>query len=363
MIARSSPSAETGDDAAVALLTEMLRIYSPSTEEEGIAVFLVDAMTRLGFRAERDEAGNAVGHMGDGERHFVLLGHMDTVPGEIPVRRDGSLLFGRGAVDAKGPLAAFIIAAARAGTLPGFKVTVVAAVEEETYSSAGAHHIANVYRPDFALIGEPSQWDRITLGYKGVLVIQYTLRRAMAHTAAQGRGAAEEAVAFWNQVSSWADSYNSGQPEGRFQTVDASLRNIHSGNDGLEEWVEMTVGFRLPLPLNLEDLLAEIEAKRGMADIRRMNYERPYRSEKSTPLTTSLLHAIRSEGGTPAFVVKTGTSDMNVVGPAWSCPVVAYGPGDSSLDHTPHEHIDIGEYLAAIRVLHGALKGLAARLM
>ena len=50
---------------------------------------------------------------------------------------------------------------------------------------------------------------------------------------------------------------------------------------------------------------------------------------------------------------------MNVVGPVWRCPITAYGPGDSALDHTPNEHISITEYLEAIRVLRRALKGLA----
>jgi len=54
-------------------------------------------------------------------------------------------------------------------------------------------------------------------------------------------------------------------------------------------------------------------------------------------------------------LLKTGTSDMNVVGPAWGCPLLAYGPGDSGLDHTPDEHIEIAEYLRAIDVLETAL--------
>jgi LysW-gamma-L-lysine carboxypeptidase len=42
---------------------------------------------------------------------------------------------------------------------------------------------------------------------------------------------------------------------------------------------------------------------------------------------------------------------MNIVGPAWGCPIVAYGPGDSALDHTPDEHLDLAEYERAIDVL------------
>ena len=51
---------------------------------------------------------------------------------------------------------------------------------------------------------------------------------------------------------------------------------------------------------------------------------------------------------------------MNVVGPAWGCPIVAYGPGDAALDHTSNEHIEIEEYLRAIDVVEGALQTLAA---
>ncbi|MEJ2737953.1 MAG: M20/M25/M40 family metallo-hydrolase [Anaerolineae bacterium] len=74
----------------------------------------------------------------------------------------------------------------------------------------------------------------------------------------------------------------------------------------------------------------------------------------------AMLRAIRAEGGRPRFKLKTGTSDMNIVGPAWGCPIIAYGPGDSSLDHTPYEHIEIEEYLRAIDVVEGALQTLAA---
>ena len=47
---------------------------------------------------------------------------------------------------------------------------------------------------------------------------------------------------------------------------------------------------------------------------------------------------------------------MNIVGPRWNCPIVAYGPGDSALDHTPDEHINLDEYLRAIDVLTLALE-------
>ncbi|MBI2563293.1 MAG: M20/M25/M40 family metallo-hydrolase [candidate division NC10 bacterium] len=60
-------------------------------------------------------------------------------------------------------------------------------------------------------------------------------------------------------------------------------------------------------------------------------------------------------GNHAGMKVKSGTSDMNVVGPAWNWPIVAYGPGDSSLDHTPNEHLDLAEYHQAIAILSRVL--------
>ena len=97
-------------------LERMLSIPSPSGNEDALALYLAQQMAVLGFRARRDGVGNVVGQIGDldAERCIVLLGHMDTVEGFIPVELQEGRLYGRGAVDAKGPLATFILAAARA---------------------------------------------------------------------------------------------------------------------------------------------------------------------------------------------------------------------------------------------------------
>jgi [amino group carrier protein]-lysine/ornithine hydrolase len=81
-----------------------------------------------------------------------------------------------------------------------------------------------------------------------------------------------------------------------------------------------------------------------------------YRSARDTVLARAFVDAIRAEGMRPAFKHKTGTADFNVVGPVWRCPMVAYGPGDSSLDHTPIEHVDITEFETSVRVLARVLQ-------
>src|SRR3712207_715350 len=126
---------------AVALLEGLVHIPSVSGDEAAAVRYLVDQMQQLGFDAIVAGAGNAVGIVGEGQPETVLLGHIDTVPGDIPVRIEDGRLWGRGAVDAKGPLAAFVMAAARArerGRLPG-RIVVIGCVEEEAPSSRGAH--------------------------------------------------------------------------------------------------------------------------------------------------------------------------------------------------------------------------------
>ena len=126
----------------------------------------------------------------------------------------------------------------------------------------------------------------------------------------------------------------------------------------LEQGVEMSIGLRLPPGADVADLQRRMRTWVDGAELAFPYNEPPFRAEKNIPPVRALLRAIRAEGGRPRFKLKTGTSDMNVVGPAWGCPIVAYGPGDSSLDHTPGEHIDLNEFGRGINVLARALETL-----
>jgi LysW-gamma-L-lysine carboxypeptidase len=144
----------------------------------------------------------------------------------------------------------------------------------------------------------------------------------------------------------------------RFDTLDPTLRSIATSGDGLAERVAMQIGLRLPVGI---DVAALRQTVRGWGDGAEVSFpysERPFRAEKNTPVVRALLRGIRAAGGRPRFKLKTGTSDMNVVGPAWGCAIVAYGPGDSALDHAPDERIDVGEFRKGVAVLAQALREL-----
>jgi LysW-gamma-L-lysine carboxypeptidase len=339
----------------ITLLRELVGIYSPSTEEREASAYLVSVMRHRGYdQAFVDGAGNAVGIWGRGGREIVLLGHIDTVPGFIPVRQEGEVLFGRGSVDAKGPLACFVAAVSRLPRDLDCRLVVVGAVEEEAASSKGARFTIDQYRPECCIIGEPSQWQSVTLGYKGRLVIDYTLQQEMSHSAGQAPAAPEVAVTFWNRLVQRAAAFNQGRAV--FDTLDPSLRAIQSASDGFQETVRQRLGLRLPLDFDIEAFKAELLKDAGAATLHFSGQEKAYKSDKRNALVRAFLKAIRRYGGTPTFKVKTGTSDMNVLAPHWQCPFVAYGPGDSAFDHTPQERISLPEYCRAIDVLEHALR-------
>jgi LysW-gamma-L-lysine carboxypeptidase len=336
----------------LAFLTELLRIPSLSGQEGAAAAFLVAQMRGFGWDAFVDPAGNAVGHLGEAGPLVVLLGHIDTVPGLVPVRLEGDRLYGRGAVDAKGPFATFVHAARRA-QLDGrlrCRLALVGATEEEAASSKGAHHAKGQYAPQLCVIGEPSGWDRITLGYKGRLLAHYRHAQPAAHSAGELRAAPEQMADFWAGVQARCAAYNAGR-ERLFEQLIPSLRRVVSGGDGLADWAEATIGLRLPEGVDPEALAVELRALAGPAELRTEGGCPAFRSPRTTPLAGAFVRAIRAQGGQPGFLHKTGTADMNIVGPAWGCPIVAYGPGDSRLDHTPDEHVEVAEYLRAIAVL------------
>lgn len=339
------------DPADLELVRGLVAIPSVSREEESAVAFLVERMRERGFLAHVDEAGNAVGEIGDGPAHVVLLGHIDTVPGEIPVRIEDGELVGRGAVDAKGPLAAFVSAASE--RVAGVKVTVVGAVEEESPTSKGARHRALHPAPDWCVIGEPSGWDGVTVAYKGRLVADLELERTARHGAAPGPTVSEEILAAWERVRAAAEARGGARA---FDRLDCRLEGMWSGSDGLAERARLRVGYRIPPGLAVAEVEAELRATAGGTAVTPVASEEPARTERTSELARAFVRAIGEAGGKATFLHKSGTSDMNVLAPAWRCPMVAYGPGDSAYDHTPMERLRLEDHARAIAVLKGVLR-------
>ena len=347
----------------ISTLLGLVSQFSPSGKEHGAVDWLVARMKVLGYdKAFIDDAGNAVGVMGKGLKQVVLLGHIDTVPGEINVKQEGNLLYGRGSVDAKGPLACFVDAVARVGDKEGWQFIVIGAVEEER-DSDGARFVVEQYRPDFAIIGEPNQWDRIALGYKGSAWVTITVKRGQAHSASGEQTAAEAAVDSWLIIKAFVDTFNMDKQK-MFDKLLLTLSNIETESDDFEQRASLKIGVRLPVNISPNDWYKELNNLLKTSGPFRILAEPKgfaipaWEGGKNNSLVRAFLKCIRLQGKEPRFVYKTGTADVNIIAPVWKCPTVVYGPGDSAQDHTPNEHIELDEYARAVDVLSAALSTL-----
>jgi predicted acetylornithine/succinylornithine family transaminase/N-acetyl-ornithine/N-acetyl-lysine deacetylase len=360
------------EEREVSLLQNMLTIPSYSRQESALAHYLVEQAHLLGLHSYVDDVGNWIAsthplEANTGSQPVILLGHMDTVRGYIPVSLQDGELHGRGAVDAKGPLAAFLSAAGRLARFAHadsflHPIVIIGAVEEESASSRGARSLIERYQPFASVIGEPSGSQAVTIGYKGRLLLEYCVTRPAHHSAGSQQNANEVAVTFWNRVCQHAAEWNKQYAaNSTFAALMSSLRSISSNQDGFEDHAQLRIGFRLPPGYDIAALRTQLGqwADEDEAQISFSGEEAAFQTTRTTPVSRAFISAIRANGGQPVFKHKTGTSDMNVVGPAWGQNIVAYGPGDSRLDHTPQEYIHIAEYVQAIDILELVLKELA----
>jgi LysW-gamma-L-lysine carboxypeptidase len=360
-------------DKAVRLLTNLLGIYSPSGKEGEIANFLAREMKKLGFQVGLDAIGNVIGVVGEGEPTIFLCGHMDTVAGHLPLRIEEEKIYARGAVDAKGPLAAMVMGASEVAKEPTFKgkVLLASVVEEEATSRGVRHMITQGIEADCAIFGEPSGAANITIGYKGQVQLKVTCKTQTGHSSTPWlyENSLEKAYELWMQIK------NSYPPlekaESPFNAITACLTKVSGGRatSVIPFESEMYIDIRVPPQFTTAQVIAE--TRKVIAQYKKANPKvavkatvedtvEPFEVNKNTPLVHALSSSIRKVLNKPATLLrKTGTGDMNILGKAMNLPIVTYGPGDSHLDHTLAEHVVISEYFDSIRVYKETLLKLS----
>jgi LysW-gamma-L-lysine carboxypeptidase len=340
----------------VGMLYRMVQIPSVTGAEQRLATYLVTEMRKLGFRSCQDEIGNVIGKIGDRRLGptTMLIGHLDTVPGYLPVGIDGDKLTGRGSVDAKGPLATMIWAAARAADRTAGRIVVVGAVGEEG-TSPGARHLLSGEKPDAVVIGEPSGARNVVIGYKGTMRISLDVTRAAVHTSAPAEKAVEVVAGFWHDLQNHVNvSRAAARP---FERPFAALVCLR----GDITTARAEIMCRTPVGFDTPGFRSWLESRADGDNLSIYEEVPAVRSRRSDPVAQSLSSAVREKGMPATLKLKLGTSDMNVVGPVWSVPIAAYGPGDSQLCHSDDEHISLAEYRLAIDVLAAAIPRIADR--
>ena len=373
---------ETVDPSAARdLLVDLVSIPSPSGEEADAAARLVDFFEAHGREAWLDEVGNVRAPADDA---VLLTSHVDTVPGDIPVRVEDGVLWGRGSVDATGPLAAMAVSAVETG------VSFAGVVGEETSSRGANYLVKDRDAPEAVVNGEPSGWDGVTLGYRGFLAGTYETETEGRHTSRPEPNAIEEAMAWWHRVkaalgesdgetaggtddgegASGDDEGVSDDSEGAsgdaagpsddgddgppvFEQVTAKPVAVEGGgtDDGLAVAATVDAQFRVPPSRTIDEMRATVEGELEGGTLTWRSAIPPTMQSPRTPVARAFRVAIRGAGGDPRLVRKTGTADVNIYDDAWDCPMATYGPGDSALDHAPDERLPLAEYDRSIAVL------------
>ncbi|MFB6354398.1 MAG: [LysW]-lysine hydrolase [Halobacteriales archaeon] len=335
-------------EEARGLLRDLVERPSPSGEEDAAADRLVGFLEARGREAWTDAVGNV---RAPGDDAVLLTSHVDTVPGDIPVRVEDGELWGRGSVDAKGPLAAMAAAAVETGA-------AFAGVVGEEDDSRGARHLVEDRDPPAAVVnGEPSGWDGVTLGYRGLLSGTYLATSESGHASRPTNNAIEDALDWWARVGA---AFDGDEWAPVFEQVTAKPVAVAGGpsDDGLSVEASMDVQFRVPPDRSVEAVREVADGALEAGTVRWTDRIPPVMQRRRTAPARRFRAAIRAQGGEPRLLRKTGTSDMNLYASAWDRPMVTYGPGDSALDHTPTERLSLAEFDRSIAVLTDVCEAL-----
>ncbi|WP_326595100.1 M20/M25/M40 family metallo-hydrolase [Streptomyces sp. NBC_01803] len=350
---RTTPPAPDADpDADLTLLTRAVSIPSVSGDERELAAYLLGWCWERGIDAEIDAVGNLVATRGTGPRRLLLLGHLDTVPFHWPAAWDTSgELTGRGAVDAKGSLAAFLSVLAAADVPADGQLRVVGAVEEEISSSRGAFHVRDHYPADAVVVGEPSGARKLTLGYFGLFKLRVTASVGSGHSAGMGAVSAPDALI--RALDAIREAVLKAAPDALSAVIDLASQPGREENRAVA-----VLNFRVPPGADLDELRATAlrnGAGPGLG-VEILRATPGFAGGRASPLVKAFTRAFGRAGIRPRFVVKKGTSDMNTLATTWrGVPMVAYGPGDSALDHTDTERLGAAEFRTARDVLADAV--------
>ena len=341
-------------------------------KESRLSRLLQTRMHELGFKNVRtDRAGNAIGERGSGPRHLLLCGHMDTVPGVIRVRREGDRIYGRGAADAKSPLCAMMLAAATTPA-PPVRVTMACVTREEGDSLGVNTLIDGGGDYDAAVFGEPGGAHRVALGYRGRVegVLRVRTRGGHASSSWAHTSAVDEAMELVSRMRGYEKTWSVGQEH--YRSVNVSVTMIRGGSFSNVVPKACTVTLDVRTPPGTTSTAVESDLKAIVDDYARSRPEvgfglsfaeatEAYEAPKDSTIVRAFQRSIiKNLSVKPVLTHKTGTGDLNTLAQRMGVPCVAYGPGDSRLEHTEGEHVDVSDYLNSIKVLKGVIHEFAA---
>ena len=352
------------------LAQALIRCRSVTPEDGGAQAVLADALERLGFAVQHLRFGttpNLFARRGTSGPHFCFAGHTDVVPpgdsgwsadpfgGEV---RDG-VLFGRGACDMKGAIAAFAAAAADHGGAGSVSLLITG--DEEGPATDGTVRVldwmaAHGEIPDFCLVGEPTNpaelGDVIKIGRRGSLNAEIRVLGVQGHSAYPER--ADNPVHRLVQALGALTAVPLDAGSAWFQPSTLQVTSVDVGNKATNV-IPAAASARLNIRFNDLHRGADLEAWLRAALARTCpEFERPGAGSGESCLTEPgaaidrLRHSVaRETGREPVLDTGGGTSDARFI--ARHCPVAEFGLVGATM-HKADEAVPVHELqrLAAI---------------
>jgi acetylornithine deacetylase len=363
-------------DPTIALLRELVAIDSvnpslvPGGAGEGaIAAHVADVLRRAGADVQQTDIRpgrpNVVAVV-DGPapgRDLILCAHLDTVGVEgmaapfDPVVRDGRL-YGRGAQDMKGGLAAILGAVAEltAGDRLRRGRVIVAAVIDEEFASLGAEAFVAAWRGDAAVVTEPTDL-RIGIAHKGFAWIDVETAGRAAHGSRprDGRDAILRMGRVLGQLETLDRRLQAGAPHPLLGTASLHASLIEGGRElsSYPDACRLQMERRLLTGESADDALGEVQAilarlKRDDPEFdasARLRFARPpHDIDAAHDLTALVAEAVRSTGREPVLSGVSFWADTAILGQA-GVPALLFGPGGAGL-HGPEEYVAVDEVIA-----------------
>jgi putative selenium metabolism hydrolase len=367
-------------------LRRLIQTPSPSTQEGAVAALIASEMERLGFPQVRvDAMGNVIAHLGTGSGPTVLFdAHMDTVSaddaaswqhGPFAADVENQVLYGRGACDMKGAIAAMVYGARRlldAG-LPRHGDLVLAMVVQEEPCEGLAIREAiegQDLHPDYCVVGEATNL-ALARGHRGRLEAEITTHGQSCHasTPAAGRNAIYAAARVIVGIELYAQQLNHESVLGHGTVAVTQIDSLAASRNAVPHQCTLCVDRRLTDDETEAKVIAELKrliSHEGIgADLIVTDYQAtsytgyPCRARQyfpswllpeNHPLFTHCSQALEGiVGGRPRPIVWQFSTDGVYTAGTAGIPTIGFGPGEERYAHTIDDQIRLPDVAAAAR--------------
>jgi putative selenium metabolism hydrolase len=371
----------------VGFLQDLVRIPSLSTQEGPIAARLAEEMQRVGFGdVYTDPMGNVIGRMGSGPGPVLLYnGHMDVVNIGDPSawRRDpfgaeieNGVLFGRGAADMKGGLAAMVYGAKAlvdAGVPLAGTLCLTGVVQEEPSEGMAMGVVVEEdgLRPDFVVLGEPTNLE-VSRGQRGRMEMKVTMRGRSCHASApeQGENALYAAARVIFGVELLAPRLLNDPVLGRGTIAVTDVETTACSRNAIPDRCQLIIDRRLTLGetearalneiqqiINREGVQAEVEVSQYEVTSytsyrsRYREYYPAWLMEEDHPLVRAAIRASeRATERRPRLITWAFSTDGAYTQGRAGIPTIGFGPGEERFAHTSDEQIRLADVVRAAKV-------------